>query len=218
MLVGNALSVRGLCAHDYLHGGVFLQSVRWKRKPIWLPPAKSKLFRVPVKPKMPEEELNEMKRLNSNYKTYMNSVIQYFRNIHSGEAFQNMQYKLEEAWKVEFAESIRLNDEWNQKIAAERNERLEKKMQEEIEHKKDLLAKRKEREAEKIAKMEAEVAAALKNAENYITEENIDAALEEILNNVINYNYSIDVNGNIDREDPTNIDDDESKEKQVQAQ
>lgn len=45
-----------------------VQSVRWRRKPRWLPMAKSKLFKIPPRPVMPEEEKHEWLRLNNNYK------------------------------------------------------------------------------------------------------------------------------------------------------
>ena len=53
---------------------IYAQSLRWKRKPIWLPTAKTKLFRVPVRPKIPEDEKLEIQRLYNNYRTYYRSV------------------------------------------------------------------------------------------------------------------------------------------------
>lgn len=47
---------------------VGVQSVRWRRKPRWIPKAPSKLFRVPIRTILPEEEKHEWLRLNNNYK------------------------------------------------------------------------------------------------------------------------------------------------------
>lgn len=45
-----------------------VQCVRWRRKPRWIPTAKSKMFRVPErKPEDPEERA-ELMRLHNNYK------------------------------------------------------------------------------------------------------------------------------------------------------
>lgn len=45
-----------------------VHSVRWHRKPRWVPVAKSKMFRVPErKPEDPEERA-ELMRLHQNYK------------------------------------------------------------------------------------------------------------------------------------------------------
>jgi small subunit ribosomal protein S26 len=52
----------------------YLQTLRWKRKPIWLPTAKSKVFRVPKRPVIPKDEFLEIQRLYNNYRTYYRSV------------------------------------------------------------------------------------------------------------------------------------------------
>lgn len=45
-----------------------LQSVRWHRKPRWVPIAKSKMFRVPERKQEDPEERAELMRLHHNYK------------------------------------------------------------------------------------------------------------------------------------------------------
>lgn len=46
----------------------------WVRKPLGSPMAKSKLFRIPQKPVLPEDETAEIKRLYDNYKNEMKSL------------------------------------------------------------------------------------------------------------------------------------------------
>jgi small subunit ribosomal protein S26 len=53
---------------------VCVQCVRWKSKPRWLPVAKSKLFRIPVRPKTDESEEIELRRLHNRYRTQMRAV------------------------------------------------------------------------------------------------------------------------------------------------
>lgn len=48
--------------------GFALEFVRWRRKPRWLPTAKSKMFRVPERKEQTEEEKAELLRLHNNYK------------------------------------------------------------------------------------------------------------------------------------------------------
>lgn len=62
----------GLC-ETFVPNSVYTQCIRWKRKPIWLPTAKSKVFRVPKKPVISNEEKLELQRLYNNYRTYMTS-------------------------------------------------------------------------------------------------------------------------------------------------
>lgn len=45
-----------------------LEFVRWRRKPRWLPVAKSKMFRVPQRKPQSLEEKNELLRLHNNYR------------------------------------------------------------------------------------------------------------------------------------------------------
>lgn len=58
----------------FIPNSVYTQCVRWKRKPIWLPTAKTKVFRVPKRPVIPIEDSLELKRLYNNYRTYMTSL------------------------------------------------------------------------------------------------------------------------------------------------
>lgn len=45
-----------------------LEFIRWRRKPRWLPTAKSKLYRVPERKQQTPEEKAELLRLHNNYK------------------------------------------------------------------------------------------------------------------------------------------------------
>lgn len=46
----------------------------WKRKPIWLPMAKTKVFKIPPRPVVPPEEYEEMKRIHNHYRTVVKSI------------------------------------------------------------------------------------------------------------------------------------------------
>jgi len=61
-------------ASDLRINPVCVHCVRWKRKPRWLPVAKSKMFRIPERPKIPENEKIELKRLHDRYNTHMRAV------------------------------------------------------------------------------------------------------------------------------------------------
>ena len=45
-----------------------VQCVRWRRKPRWLPVAKTRLFRVPERKQEDPDERAELFRLHNNYK------------------------------------------------------------------------------------------------------------------------------------------------------
>lgn len=72
----NTLTVRNLNVYDHLiSNGPYIQCVRWKRKPIWLPTAKSKMYKIPQRPVIPIEDQCELKRLFNNYRTIMKSLM-----------------------------------------------------------------------------------------------------------------------------------------------
>lgn len=60
---------------------IYALSVRWATKPRWVPIAKTKKFRVYVKPNIPIEEKEEIKRLYNNYRTYMKTVMYVIINF-----------------------------------------------------------------------------------------------------------------------------------------
>lgn len=68
-----AMGTATIC-ESFIPNSVYTQCVRWKRKPIWLPTAKTKVFRVPKRPVIPVEEREEIQTLYNKYRTYMSSL------------------------------------------------------------------------------------------------------------------------------------------------
>lgn len=54
--------------YNVSNSSVCVQCVRWRRKPRWMPVAKSRVFKVPERTKVPEDERVELLRLHNNYK------------------------------------------------------------------------------------------------------------------------------------------------------
>lgn len=111
-------------------------------------------------------------------------------NVESNETI------LEKAEEEDFQTCKAINDNWNANVAkirearliAEREASREEALQEmiKIEEKQETLKKLAD---EEIKKFKEEVV-------TFITAENIDAAIEECLANVINHNRALDLNGN----------------------
>ncbi|XP_024224265.1 probable 28S ribosomal protein S26, mitochondrial isoform X2 [Bombus impatiens] len=147
----NTLTVRNLNAYDHIiSNGPHIQCVRWKRKPIWLPTAKSKLFRIPNRPVIPIEEYNELKRLHNNYKTLMKSIMSFFVEKHKEVQVSLDTSVVQKNMQKDFEICCSINDKWNKEVAMIREERLAregKARQEEIARR--LQAKERERERER---------------------------------------------------------------------
>ncbi|XP_032456539.1 probable 28S ribosomal protein S26, mitochondrial [Nasonia vitripennis] len=175
---------------------IYAQSLRWKRKPIWLPTAKTKIFRVPPRPVIPKEEELEILRLYNNYRTYYRSVRKYMVQITKQNEIQLDHSVIEKAEEDDYIKCMELNEEWNKKIAAERKVRLQNEMEarrlralQTIEYKEEKMKQKRLHALEKIK--EAKLL-----APTLITRDNIDQAIEEALANVVNHNKALDASGN----------------------
>ncbi|XP_037934439.1 probable 28S ribosomal protein S26, mitochondrial [Teleopsis dalmanni] len=186
------------CANSALS----LEFVRWRRKPRWLPVAKSKMFKVPERPFEPPEEKAELKRLHNIYKTQLRSVRLYLREevkrIQETSTADHYVLTPEEE-EAEFQRCFEENEIWNKKIAEERNERLEKERAERVNLIKERIELAKIRHEERLERAEEIVRKEKENAKTFITLEKLDEAIEHALANPVDYNFSIDLNSNIYR-------------------
>ncbi|XKL69037.1 hypothetical protein PGB90_006806 [Kerria lacca] len=156
-------------------------------------------FIIYVKPNIPIEEKEEIKRLYNNYRTYMKTVINYLKECHqsselSEEAIIKYEQSKEDAWQ----KCMELNDEWNKSLAVEREKREILAFEKQIEEARLLMKetddfkREKQEEIEKLIKEQKELSS------TFITEENIDAHIEDILNKEpFSFNYAIDLKGKI---------------------
>ncbi|XP_065359745.1 small ribosomal subunit protein mS26 [Calliphora vicina] len=182
--------------------GLALEFVRWRRKPRWLPTAKSKLFRVPERKQQTPEEKAELMRLHNNYKTQLRSVRLFLReeNQRLDETSTAGHFVLTaEQEEAEFQRCLQENQKWNQEIAAIREQRLAKESQEKSEYVKERLRLAQEREEERMEKIEALVKKEKELSKTFITRENLEVAIEQALANPVDYNFAIDMRGNIYR-------------------
>lgn len=99
--------------------------------------------------------------------------------------------------QAEFELSHRINDEWNGRIAAEREQRLAQKLADRKEYILTRLELKEERE--RVARENAEEIVRREKAlsKTYILKENLDEAIEHALANPVDYNFAIDLQGNV---------------------
>uniref|UniRef100_A0A8D8AZS6 Small ribosomal subunit protein mS26 n=1 Tax=Culex pipiens TaxID=7175 RepID=A0A8D8AZS6_CULPI len=179
-------------------------AVRFRRKPRWLGTAKSKLFRVPERRQQIEEERVELMRLHNNYHTQIKAVRRFL--IDEVEAFKlvsraGMVIQTPEEAEAEWEEVQRINEEWNRSVAEVR----EKRLAEEREQRKTFILERlvakEARDQERQERVEARVRAEKEQGKTFITRDNIDQAIERALVQPTSYNFAIDSNGNLHRQD-----------------
>lgn len=112
---------------------ILMQHAEAHRKPRWLPVAKSKIYRIPKRPVVSLEERLELIRINNNYKTQMRAIRRFYHEEMIKEkstlesASSEMSQKLE---ADEWERCVQLNEKWNARVAAEREERRKKELEE----------------------------------------------------------------------------------------
>lgn len=177
---------------------IAFEIVRWRRKPRWLPVAKSKMFRIPQRPVTNTEETEEMKRLYSNYKTQIKSLRRYLTYKHCTRFMQKSDSQLQQKlFEEDFVLSNKLNDEWNAECKLIRERRIEENIQKDVEIAKKNLEERLKINSTKLEEAEEIVRREKDASKTFVTPENLDAVIEQALANPVDYNFSIDLNGNI---------------------
>jgi small subunit ribosomal protein S26 len=173
------------------------QTVRWRRKPLWMPTAKSKLFRIPVKPVIPVEEKEEIKRLYNNYRTAMKSIRRFLTHKHSVLLQAKADTEaLHRAFEEDLARCNTINDQWNEELRVIREERVAKQLEKDINFAKNRMEALLEEKEAKLAAAEEIVKQHKELVTTFITPESLDEAIEKAINNPVDYNFAIDLQGN----------------------
>ena len=202
----SSLTIRHLRAYDYLiSNGPLVQCVRWKRKPIWLPTAKSKLYRIPKVPVIPQEEAEELKRIHNYYRTHMTSLISHFIQMENANKIKFDPVTVRALAEKDFVKCNEINERWNKEVAKEREQRLAKQREARTKEIMSKLEAKRERDSKLRTRVDAEIRKAKEEALTFITPENIDEVIENALRNIVNHNVAIDINGNFYTDDYTDV-------------
>ncbi|KAK9738682.1 Mitochondrial ribosome subunit S26 [Popillia japonica] len=176
---------------------VNLQILRWRRKPRWVPVAKSKQFRIPSRPVIIEDEQIELKRLFNNYRTQMKSIKRHIvERFVASRAITTDPKDIQRIFDEDFARCNKINDEWNADIKSQRIKYFENALEENVNVAKASLQKRKELDQIKLEEAERIVAEQKELSKTFITADNIDEAIEHALANPVDYNFAVDLDGN----------------------
>lgn len=176
----------------------FRISVRFARKPIWMPTAPSKLFRITEHTFYSEDEISEIKKLHTAYKYQRESIMAFMKEqfyIPATKAgglpvsFVEKELQIDEQLKA-------ANKAKNDEIAKER----EKFFNEMVKSKENLLYETKSKKEEKILdealKIDDIVIKSKSNPNSFVTLENFDEIVNHAMNNPVSYEFYIDSAGN----------------------
>ncbi|CAK9807628.1 Probable 28S ribosomal protein S26, mitochondrial [Anthophora quadrimaculata] len=200
------LTVQNLRVYDHLiFHGPCIQSVRWKKKPIWLPLAKSKLYKIPPTPVPRPEEYEELKRLHNNYKTLMKSLRQFFVDYEAKRAQIFSEKVLKHNAEEDFKICSYINDKWNKEVATLREQRLAEERELRVKEIKMKVEEKAERDLNIQERVDAEIRKAKEEVATFITRDNIDEAIKNALETIVNHNVAIDSNGNFYKDEPVKV-------------
>lgn len=182
-----------------------LQFVRHKggikphRKPRWIPRAPSKEFTLKPKSHIPDSEINQILRLKYAHADKVAAVTQflwedYLVNSDVGEAAKLTAQKEEE----EHQRLLALNQERNREVSLKREARLAAEAAEKEVQVREELRAHEEEEARRIQLAESFIASEMEDLKGVITdEESLVKAVQAALDNPVDYEYSIDLEGHI---------------------
>jgi len=173
--------------------------IKSHRKPRYLPRAPSKMFKLVPKSTIPDEEINQILQLKYAHHDKMAALTQYLwedylLNSDTGEAAKLKAQQEEE----EHRRLLALNDETNRQVAVRREARVaadaaasEVRIREEVRNHEEEEARRLELARNLVTSEIQDMRGVIKDGEA------LAKAVMEALDNPVDYEYSIDLEGNI---------------------
>lgn len=137
-----------------------IQSAEAHRKPRWLPVAKSKIYRIPKRPVISEDERLELLRLHNNYKTQMRSIKRFYHEEMIKEKSSRESASSEMSQRIEaeeWARCVELNEKWNAQVALDREERRKIEIAEQDEYALKRMERADKQKRERIAQVSEEI-------------------------------------------------------------
>ncbi|CAK1545404.1 unnamed protein product [Leptosia nina] len=196
---------------------LIIQIAEAHRKPRWLPIAKSKIYRIPKRPEISQEERLELRRINNNYNTKMRAIRRFYAEEWVREKSTLESATSEMSQRLEADEWLRceeLNEMWNKTIAAEREERRAQELTIMEEYSLARMEAKDKDLRERISKASAKIRKEKELCTTFVTPENLEETIDRILSNTVDYNFAIDLKGNTYQGRDSNI---QNEDKKIQA-
>lgn len=172
--------------------------VRYARKPIWMPTAPSKLFRIPEHTFYDEEEVKQIRQLHEAFRHQERSIQEFMRQEFympslqaGGLPVEFIEKEVEEDRQL-FEENNRENErigKLRQKMMDEILKNLETKVMEEKLRKEEYLM---------VKAMETDeyIKAVKSDPYSFVTPDNIEECIENAIQNPVSFSFYIDSSGN----------------------
>lgn len=177
--------------------------VRFARKPIWMPTAPSKLFRMSVLTRnfYDQEEIVQIEKLTAVYRAQMDSIAKFMEKEFYEPATKagGIPPEFLELELKEYGAIRAKNDRLNAEIARQKEEYFSKKLHDLEEQAMEDKFSREETVMEASQKVSEYIKQNKDNPESCVTPDNFDAIVEKAMSNPVNYEFCIDTSGRIHR-------------------
>lgn len=171
--------------------------VRYARKPIWMPTAPSKLFRIPEHTFYSPEEIIEIKKLDAAYKAQLQSISEFMRIEFFIPAEQSggLPNEFIEREKEEDEKIYRENERKNQEIAKQKEEFMANQFRSLEEQVLDEKLSREDFLMRKGMELDEYIKAQKADPLSVVTPDNIEIAIDRAMDNPVDFEYCIDRRG-----------------------
>ena len=164
------------------------------------PPTKSSLYSNPRQSRPPEAEILQRNVLKVKYNQHLSALVQYLHEDHLKDSDVGEAALLESQKEEKEHQRLLLeNEAVNAEIAAEREVRLKREMEVKKAEAEARLAEWTEEQARTKERAERIVALEVEELAECIKEDNVEAAIEDALNNEVDHEFAIDTEGHIYR-------------------
>lgn len=168
------------------------------RKPLWLPVAASKLYRIPEHPYVPQDEKDLILELLDEYYIKVDSLRKLFRaEIDQKYVDDGTKEEKKKQEETEFRLLLESNKRENERIQEIREKTLEQIFEAKQLELLKLDEERKKNEEDIKQKVNQLVRIEKEKVKKYLTYDNLEAAIEHALDNPVNVNFAISPDGKI---------------------
>jgi small subunit ribosomal protein S26 len=162
--------------------------------------AKSKKFVLPPIDYTPEDEVQLMKTLDAEYMERFSAMTQYLYEDHVRNSdVGDVAIKEAAREAEEHRELVLENEEDNRRVAEARSIRLQEEERQQLTEAKEKIKLAEAEDAERLRKAAVTVTKEADSLKNSVTLETLRKALEDAVDNPVDYEYAIDTEGHIYR-------------------
>lgn len=172
-------------------------TVRYARKPIWLPTAPSKLFRIPKHDFYTPQEIERIHKLSNEFRNQEAAIREYFKHEFYIPATKagGLPQEFIDREKEENQQRLKENQEENARIAVVREQAMSDQLKKLETRLLDTKCQMEEDLLKEAMKVDEYIDKQLSDPKSIVTRDNIEQVIDEAMDNPVNFEFYIDKSG-----------------------